>query len=577
MAALLPILVATLATASPVSTFVTKQALPAVPQGWQYQAPAAADHELQLHIRLREENLDQLQQRLLESSDPDSASYGKHLTKAEVDALTSPTDATIDSVTKWLTSYGIDAGKAESGYLQVNVSVEQAKKLLNADYAVYKDTATGRETIRTTSYSLPKEVFSAISMVQPTTMFSDLGASAKSLQMVQSLSEKRDTQNSTCFNACTNGSVTDCIRADYKVKGYTPSNKTTLGIAGFLGEVPNFDDLARYIAAYTPNLPSTLTIPIISISNGSTIAGGEGEADLDVQIAVPLTYPLKNVYYSTGGSPPINAPPGTPNTNEPYLDWLQYLAGQDSPPQTITVSYGDDETSVPNDYADSVCTQFMKLGARGVTVFVASGDDGAGTIAHCNGTTINEFNPQFPASCPWVTVVGGTQLYGKKEMADRLGGGGFSNHFAMPSWQKDAASKYIKELGGAFDGVYNKSGRAYPDVAASFETYPMFFRGKSVPNGGTSAATPTVASIIAILNDFLVTSGKSPLGFLNPWLYKKGHEGFRDIAKGQNNVCVDRTVTPINFGQDAFPALEGWDAATGWGVPNFEKLKELVA
>jgi len=56
------------------------------------------------------------------------------------------------------------------------------------------------------------------------------------------------------------------------------------------------------------------------------------------------------------------------DTNEPYLDWLNFILNQTSIPQTITTSYGDDEQSVPNDYADSVCNGFAQLGARGVSI-----------------------------------------------------------------------------------------------------------------------------------------------------------------------------------------------------------------
>lgn len=573
MAFLLPILVATLATvsASPLSSsanFLPKQALAAVPEGWQLQAAAApANHKLDLHIRLREENMDRLQQRVLEISDPDNRDYRKHLSKAEVDSLTAPTKQTVDLVTQWLTSNGIAAGEVKSGYMRVSVSVEQANKVLNADYAVYKQATTGREVVRTTSYSLPKEVHDSIAMIQPTTLFSDLGASSKASKNIVSLdAAKKTLAAQSAPSSCNNGVVTQCLRDNYNIKGYTPSNTTTIGIAGFLEEVPNLDDLSLYLQRYDKNLPSDIPVPIVSVNGGSTDAGGEGEADLDVQIAVPLTYPIDRVYTSTGGRPPIV---GTgKNTNEPYLEWLQYVIGLDSPPQTFSVSYIDEESSVPADYADSVCSQFMKLGARGVSIFIAAGDHGAGDTPYaCKGNTVKKFSPLFPASCPWVTTVGGTNHFGADEQSDPDGGSGFSNMFVAPSYQTDAVNGYIKALNGQFNGLYNKTGRAYPDVAALYQPYPVYRSGSASYYVGTSAAAPAVASIVALLNDYLVTNGKAPLGFLNPWLYKTGKQGFRDIAKGHNNVCAS---------QAAFPAVKGWDATTGWGVPDFGKLKNLV-
>lgn len=571
MAFLLPVLVATLAAGSPLGQFVTKQALPSIPAGWQVKTPAPADHKLDLHIRLKEQNLDQLAQRTLAVSDPEHEDYGKHLTKAEVDALTAPTKETVDAVEQWLSAHGINAGKVKGGYLTVTVSVDEAKKLLDADYSVYHEPTTGRQVIRTTKYSLPRSVHDAVAMVQPTTMFSDLGITSRN--MVKPSTKYRPAKiirraGSSCDN---DGTTTDCLRENYNINGYTPSGgKTQLGVTGFLEEVPDSGDLSTFLKKYDPKIPSNTTMKIVPIKDGPTTAGGEGEANLDSQITVPVTYPIENVFYSTGGRPPFNPIGGDDeNTNEPYLDWLQYTIGLDNPAQTYSISYGDDERTVPTDYADAVCSQFMKLGARGVSVLTAAGDAGVGGKEVCKdgSSEINKFLPEFPSACPWVTSVGGTADYGENEQAEHDGGGGFSNHFATPDYQTEVVQAYVKSLGDKFKGAFNTSGRAYPDISAAYSGYPIFFHGAEQNTGGTSASTPTVASVIALLNDYLVSSGKKPLGFLNPFLYKKGQAGLRDIAKGHNNACGSVA---------AFPAGEGWDPATGLGVPDFGKLKDLV-
>lgn len=71
------------------------------------------------------------------------------------------------------------------------------------------------------------------------------------------------------------------------------------------------------------------------------------EANLDIQYTEGISFPTPNIYYSTGGSPPFKADSNTPtNTNEPYLDWLNFIAAQTTIPQTFTTSYGDDEQTV---------------------------------------------------------------------------------------------------------------------------------------------------------------------------------------------------------------------------------------
>ena len=92
--------------------------------------------------------------------------------------------------------------------------------------------------------------------------------------------------------------------------------------------------------------------------------------------------------------------------NEPYLDWLDFIMTQKTIPQTISTSYGDDEQTVPRDYATSVCNMFAQLGAMGVSILFGSGDGGVGGAGLVKGSCFSndgmnrtEFLPTFPASC----------------------------------------------------------------------------------------------------------------------------------------------------------------------------------
>ena len=59
----------------------------------------------------------------------------------------------------------------------------------------------------------------------------------------------------------------------------------------------------------------------------------------------------------------------------------------------------------------------------------------------------------------------------------------------------------------------------------------------------------TAAGVISLLNDYLISRGKSPLGFLNPLIYSTGAIGFNDITSGSNPGC----------GTSGFSAAKGWD------------------
>ena len=147
-----------------------------------------------------------------------------------------------------------------------------------------------------------------------------------------------------------------------------------------------------------------------------------------------------------------------------------------------------------------------------------------------------------------VTSMGATSGL-NPEIAAAFSSGGFSNMFPRPSYQDNAVNTYLNALGNTYQGRYNSTGRAYPDVSAHGVDYIIRLNGGWYSAIGTSASTPTFASIIALLNDQLLLAGKPLLGFLNPRLYSMGSSAMTDITAGNNPGC----------GTDGFPADVGWD------------------
>ena len=148
-----------------------------------------------------------------------------------------------------------------------------------------------------------------------------------------------------------------------------------------------------------------------------------------------------------------------------------------------------------------------------------------------------------------VTSVGGTANI--PEEAAKLSVGGFSNLFSTPAYQSYAASAYINSLGSINSGLYNATGRGFPDVSAYAEFYTVIQGGIEMQVNGTSASAPVFAAIISLLNDQLLSAGKPPLGFLNPLLYSNGASAFNDITSGDNYACSNYTT--------GFEASVGWD------------------
>ena len=245
--------------------------------------------------------------------------------------------------------------------------------------------------------------------------------------------------------------------------------------------------------------------------------------------------------------------------------------------------------------------EYVKMGLRGVTVTVSSGDAGAAgrTNEGCamKGLHVRQVNPTFPGSSPFVTSVGATFLvpnqtnvtwqtdlckkYGcASGMVERTcnfaevgwtAGGGFAIYNeTRPYWQNEVVEKYLKSR-VRMPEHFQRGGRGYPDVTALGHDCPVINDGQLMGIDGTSCSSPVFASIVTLLNDYQVSKGKPKLGFVNPVLYKM-RGAFKDITMG-NNWCTESQCCNSSFG---YEAAVGWDPVTGLGSPNFGKMAEWL-
>lgn len=170
-----------------------------------------------------------------------------------------------------------------------------------------------------------------------------------------------------------------------------------------------------------------------------------------------------------------------------------------------------------------------------------------------------------------MTTVGGTTGT-NPEGAWAPSGGGFSDLFDRPSYQNTAVRSWLESGTASFMRPYfNAEGRAYPDVAAQAQQYVVIMNGAMAVVDGTSAAAPTFAAIIQLVNSDRIAKGKPGLGFLNPWLYANASSSpaLTDIKKGMNIGCGDQIRGA------GFKAILGWDPVTGLGTPVFSELLAL--
>ncbi|KAG6830402.1 hypothetical protein H0H92_000898 [Tricholoma furcatifolium] len=553
-----------------------------VPRGWEYRSSAPADYKFDMRLALKQHNIDALIANLLETSDPHHSRYGQHLTPAEAEALVAPHPDSREAVEAWLEYHGIfpeniaySTGGGE--WVTIRVSVAEAERMLDAKYNVYHHYTSSEQVVRTMSYSLPRELSNHVDVVTPTTYFGTL-RSMRSTSFLEPTNENVHMDNLAAVpSSCQTAINITCLRDLYNTNTYIPSavHSNSLGIAGYLGEYANYADLQTFYKTYRPDAVNA-TFQTILVNGGLNDQTKPGvEANLDIQYAAGISFPTPNIYYSTGGSPPFTPDSATPtNGNEPYLDWLNFIMKSGSIPQTISTSYGDDEQTVPVDYAQRVCNLFAQLGSTGTTVVFSSGDYGrmrlisgpsvgAGDCSTNDGTKREIFQPIFPASCSFVTAVGATTSI--PEVATTLSGGGFSRYFNRPSYQNAQVNKYLTKLGSTYSGLYSSTGRGYPDVSAQGLKFAVVIGGQVQSVSGTSASAPTVAGILSLLNDARLAANKPSLGFINPLIYANPN-GFNDIVSGNNPGC----------NTNGFSAAAGWDPVTGLGTPDFLKLKALL-
>lgn len=142
-------------------------------------------------------------------------------------------------------------------------------------------------------------------------------------------------------------------------------------------------------------------------------------------------------------------------------------------------------------------------------------------------------------------------------------GAGFSNLYPVPKYQKADTAKYIKYLGYLDQGLYNASGRGYPDLSALGVSINTVVNGASSTVSGTSASAPIIAAHIALLNNYRQTHGKSRVGWFNPTIYAH-QDAFTDLTTGRTGGCLSDLT-------EYFHATSGWDPASGLGTPKFDK------
>ena len=319
-----------------------------------------------------------------------------------------------------------------------------------------------------------------------------------------------------------------CIRALYGMPPGTHSSpNNTLGVVEYTPQAFLQEDLDLFFADFQPELVGES--PEIHLVAGGVLQREKqsffynGESSLDLEYAMTLVYPQGVTLYQVGDEEQgasfnnfLDAIDGSyctfqgggskdPNIDGQYAP--EVACGTAPATNVISTSYAYNEGDLGLRYEARQCAEYMKLGLRGISVVFASGDFGVAgnanacfdplTGAYQHGALGGLFNPSFPSTCPYVTSVGATEVMeGSTVRSGEVAcqkvirsGGGFSNVFEVPVWQKKVMEKYFAEVQDEYGGErYNDSGlvRGYPDVSANGANYVTAVNGEFTLSYGTS-------------------------------------------------------------------------------------------
>jgi tripeptidyl-peptidase-1 len=480
-------------------------------------------------------------------TDPMSENYAKWLTKDQLGELTVNRKA-VEAVERFLEKFSDRIERISSTkygeFFNIRMPVGLAEEIFQTEFYEYKSENHAFSIVKTEKYTIPYDLAFHLTHIEHITHF------PRDDTRIFSVADK------PVWNISDSDLVTpELIRKTYKIPKHlhVKSKEATQSLFESIGQQYSPSDLRNFQKKYHlrkdqianqigPNDPSQCPKNVTNCI----------EANLDVQYMMAIAQKSPTWYWNI------------PAELEPFAEWIIAVNELENPPLVHSVSYGNYETDYPLSKLESFNIVAQKLGLRGVSIFVSSGDDGVANAKARSNSSYCGYFTSFPTSSPFVTSVGATQgpESGLKEIAcssrtngSITTGGGLSAFFAVPKYQKRQVDNFLNLMKGRAVPGY-PYGRATPDVSALGHNYVIVNGNKFITVSGTSASSPVFAAMITLINDARIQMGKKSLGFLN--------------------FCVASHHPGTGCCKQGFYAIPGWDAVTGLGTPVFPKLKKYL-
>jgi hypothetical protein len=538
---------------------------PALPAGATLQGAVAAGTRVDLTVALQPADPAALSAMATAVSTPGSPYYRHYLTTAEFAQQYGASQTNIQSVLSTLGGLGLNGGTVSANNLTISYTTTAA--VAQSAFATpIRDTILRDGTTAYANTAAPRVPVTIAPAIQAIAGLDTLPVASTNIALptrppgsapasgVRAQAAGAQASGPTACSAASTTASNDMA--------YVPAQlASTYGLTGLYGlgslgagQTVGLFELSEYtssdIAAYQTCFGTSASVTNEIVSPPNTF-NGDVEDVLDVETVIGLA-PKANITVYEGF-----------NSNSGILSTYTRIA-TDNTAKIVSTSWDSCEPDITSGIAGSEATEFQNMAMQGQTVFAASGDQGSEA---CDAD--NPPNPQLavddPASQPYVTGVGGTTLSSPGtppsesvwNNSSGATGGGLSIYWAKPGWQ----------AGTGVSNGFSNGEREVPDVSASGDPnrgYIIYYTDTGGGTGfsgwqaigGTSAATPLWAALIALTNE---TCG-APVGFLNTKLYPAAGTGsFNDITSGNN----DYTGTQ---GGD-YPATAGYDLSTGLGTP----------
>ena len=496
------------------------------------------DKVLKLSIVLPLNNENRLNKKLISITSPQSTEYQHFLSQAEFIDQYSPTIEQVNKTKDYLENNGMNIESVAPNRLIIRASgsVEVIEKIFHTTIYYYSDSSG--ETFYAPAHELQVNKDLNILSVQ------GLENRIKAHPNYKILKQAKTSESPNPSAGPTEGLTPASIKKAYSLSSNLNGSGQTLALFeldGYTGA-----DVTAYEAAF--NLPQ-VPLQNVLIDGASGIpssGGGPAEVELDIELMTALAPGASKILVYEG-----------PNSGTGLVDTYNRIA-TDNLAKSISTSWGLSESSGAGSIIQSESAIFKQMVAQGQALYSAAGDAGA----YDNRQTLGV---EDPSSQQFVVSVGGTQLFTNTDGSYKSettwasgsgpggqgGGGGISSIWSIPSWQQGVISP--ASLGST-------TMRNTPDISLDADPstgYAVSYKGGWTVFGGTSCAAPLWAAFTALVNQSRASNGLGALGFPNPTIYALGQSAnyastFHDIADGSTNLF--------------YPAVEGYDLATGWGT-----------